>query len=116
MAATVSAGSRWPDGSTAKQGNVVIWSGEDGPADTLVPRLEGIDEIAGKGLARRDDVYPLIAGLIRAERTQRLDRLSLQHLVIAMPYTTQFNNAYYFGIKLPRLAFIKGRGCEATEV
>jgi hypothetical protein len=63
-----------------------------------------------------DDVYPLIADLIRAERTQRLDRLSLQHLVIAMPYTTQFNNAYYFGIKLPRLAFIKGRGCEATEV
>lgn len=55
--------------------------------------LEGFDEIAGKGLARRDDVYPLIADLIRAGRTQRLDRLSLQHLVIAMPYTTQFNNA-----------------------
>jgi hypothetical protein len=78
--------------------------------------LERFDEIAGKGLARRDDVYPLIADLIRAERRQRLDRLSLQHLVIAMPYTTQFNNAYYFGIKLPRLALIKGRGCEATEV
>jgi hypothetical protein len=40
MAATVSAGSRWPDGSAAKQGNVVIWSGEDDYADTLVPRLE----------------------------------------------------------------------------
>ena len=40
MAAVVSAGSRWPDGSAAKQGNVVIWSGEDDPADTLVPRLE----------------------------------------------------------------------------
>jgi putative DNA primase/helicase len=40
MAATVSAGSRWPDGSATKQGNVVIWSGEDHPADTLVPRLE----------------------------------------------------------------------------
>jgi hypothetical protein len=32
------------------------------------------DEIAGKGLARRDDVYPLIAGLIRAERTHRQAR------------------------------------------
>src|ERR1700730_4164940 len=42
--------------------------------------LEGFDEIAGKGLARRDDVYPLIADLIRAERTQRLHRLSLQHI------------------------------------
>jgi hypothetical protein len=28
--------------------------------------LEGFDEIAGKGLARRDDVCPLIADLIRA--------------------------------------------------
>jgi hypothetical protein len=40
MAAAVSAGGRWPDGSNAKQGNVVIWSGEDDPADTLIPRLE----------------------------------------------------------------------------
>src|SRR5208283_3277579 len=40
MAAAVSAGGRWPDSSVAKQGNVVIWSGEDDPADTLVPRLE----------------------------------------------------------------------------
>ena len=39
LAATVSAGSRWPDGTLAKQGNVLIWSGEDDPADTLVPRL-----------------------------------------------------------------------------
>ena len=70
--------------------------------------LEGFDEIAGKGLARRDDVYPLIADLIRAERTHRLDRLSLQHLVIAMPYTTQFNNAYYFGIKASPARLHKG--------
>jgi hypothetical protein len=74
----------------------------------------------GDSQASRPDVtlaiptHPRV--LIRAERTQRLDRLSLQRLVIAMPYTTQFNNAYYLGIKLPRLAFIKGRGCEATEV
>ena len=64
--------------------------------------LKGFDEIASKGLARRDDIYPLIADPIRAERTQRLDRLSLQHLFIAVPYTTQFNNAYYFGIRLSR--------------
>jgi hypothetical protein len=28
-------------------------------------------EIAGKGLARREEIYPLIASLIRAERTPR---------------------------------------------
>jgi DNA replication protein DnaC len=32
------------------------------------------DEIAGKGLSRRDEFYPLIAGLIRAERTHRQAR------------------------------------------
>src|SRR5512140_3622975 len=32
------------------------------------------DEIAGKGLARRDEVYPLIASLIRAEHTHRQAR------------------------------------------
>jgi putative DNA primase/helicase len=40
MAATISTGSRWPDGSRTTVGNVVIWSGEDDPADTLVPRLK----------------------------------------------------------------------------
>jgi putative DNA primase/helicase len=40
MAATVSAGSHWPEGTKATKGNVIIWSGEDDPADTLVPRLE----------------------------------------------------------------------------
>ncbi len=32
------------------------------------------DEIAGKGLARRDEIFPLIASLIRAEHTHRQAR------------------------------------------
>src|SRR6201989_367150 len=32
------------------------------------------DEIAGKGLARRDEIYPLLSSLIRAERTHRQAR------------------------------------------
>jgi DNA replication protein DnaC len=32
------------------------------------------DEIAGKGLSRRDEFYPLVASLIRAERTHRQAR------------------------------------------
>lgn len=39
LAATVTKGGRWPDGSSCPAGNVVIWSGEDDPKDTLVPRL-----------------------------------------------------------------------------
>lgn len=39
LAATVTTGGGWPDGTRAKRGNIVIWSGEDDPADTLAPRL-----------------------------------------------------------------------------
>ncbi len=39
MAATVTKGGRWPDGTLCELGNILIWSGEDDPADTLLPRL-----------------------------------------------------------------------------
>lgn len=39
MAATVTVGGHWADGSRCEPGNVLIWSGEDDPADTLLPRL-----------------------------------------------------------------------------
>jgi putative DNA primase/helicase len=39
LAATIASGGRWPDGTKAEPGNVAIWSGEDDPADTLIPRL-----------------------------------------------------------------------------
>ena len=39
LAATQSCGGRWPDGTQATPGNVLIWSGEDDPKDTLVPRM-----------------------------------------------------------------------------
>ena len=39
LAATLSVGGRWPDGARAPTKRTVIWSGEDGIADTLAPRL-----------------------------------------------------------------------------
>ncbi|MGE5525937.1 MAG: AAA family ATPase [Rhodospirillaceae bacterium] len=39
LAATVTLGGRWPDGTKAGAANVLIWSGEDDPKDTLLPRL-----------------------------------------------------------------------------
>jgi putative DNA primase/helicase len=39
LAATVTTGGRWPDGTQSMAGNVMIWSGEDDPQDTLIPRL-----------------------------------------------------------------------------
>jgi len=43
MAATVTRGGLWPDGGRAPVGNVLVWSGEDDPADTLLPRLLAMD-------------------------------------------------------------------------
>ncbi len=39
LAATITLGGAWPDGSKCEPGNVLIWSGEDDPKDTLLPRL-----------------------------------------------------------------------------
>ncbi len=39
LCAVVSAGGYWPDGARCPAGDVVIWSGEDDIASTLVPRL-----------------------------------------------------------------------------
>lgn len=40
LIATITTGGRWPDGERCAQaGNVLIWSSEDDPSDTLVPRL-----------------------------------------------------------------------------
>ncbi|TYT27258.1 AAA family ATPase [Luteimonas viscosa] len=48
LAATISRGGKWPDGTTAPVGNVIIWSGEDAIAEVLVPRLRE----AGADMAR----------------------------------------------------------------
>lgn len=40
LIATITTGGRWPDGSRCTEpGNAIIWSSEDDPGDTLVPRL-----------------------------------------------------------------------------
>ena len=58
MAAIVSSGGKWPDGSQCPPGNVLIWSGEDAVGDTLVPRLHA----AGADLDRCYFVESIGAG------------------------------------------------------
>lgn len=61
LAATVTIGGRWPDGSQSPAGNVVVWSGEDDPADTLIPRLMA----SGADLDRVFFITDVIAGTER---------------------------------------------------
>jgi putative DNA primase/helicase len=39
FAAILSRGGKWPDGTQAPPAESLIWSGEDDPADTIIPRL-----------------------------------------------------------------------------
>ena len=39
LVAVVATGGRWPDGTICRPADVLVWSGEDDPADTLLPRL-----------------------------------------------------------------------------
>ncbi len=43
LAATISTGGKFPDGTTSPIGSILVWSGEDGIGDTLVPRLMAAD-------------------------------------------------------------------------
>ena len=43
MGATITRAGKWPDGSCAEIGNIIILSAEDDAADTLVPRLMAAD-------------------------------------------------------------------------
>jgi hypothetical protein len=39
MAANITTGGLWPDGTRAEVGDALVWSGEDDVADSLIPRL-----------------------------------------------------------------------------
>lgn len=65
IASILSSGARWPDCSRADTGSVVIWSGEDDPADTLVPRLIA----AGADMAK----IHLVRGVLDGEERRAFD-------------------------------------------
>jgi putative DNA primase/helicase len=50
LAATITRGGKWPDGSQAEAGDVLVWSGEDDREDTLLPRF-----LAAGGVRERID-------------------------------------------------------------
>ena len=86
LAGTITSGGEWPDQSASPQGNVLIWSGEDEPADTLGPRLMAaradlksvffVDKTHDQGVERSfdpaTDMQPLMAAVNAV--TSRSDR------------------------------------------
>jgi len=96
MAETVSTAGCWPDGSATAGGNVLIWSGEDDPADTLVPRLLAaganvsrvhfVGDVLERGGARPFDPATDCALLAAAaERLSDVTLLLVDPIVSAVP-------------------------------
>ena len=90
MAATVTIGGHWPDGSRCAPGNVLIWSGEDDPEDTLLPRLlaAGADDERChfiKGAMRDGEVVPFDPARDLQQLREEIDRIGGIRLLIVDP-------------------------------
>ena len=85
--------------------------------DVFVRLQERLQYLASKDIVRFDDgeyfVNPEFAKGTGGIEAQRIGRLALKHLFIAMPFANEFDNAYYFGIKQP--VELHGRKCERVD-
>ena len=75
LAATISNGGSFPDNSRSPVGNVLIWSGEDSPEDTLVPRLIA----AGADLSKVHFIGDVKDGDVTRSFNPAIDIVSLNH-------------------------------------
>jgi len=90
MVATVTSGGKWPDATQCDQGTALIWSGEDDPSDTLVPRLMA----AGADLSRvwfvtgsrvNGEVLPFDPSRDLVQLTAKAHEIGDVHLLVVDP-------------------------------
>lgn len=103
LTAILSKGGRWPDGSTSMTGNIVIWSGEDDPKDTLVPRLIAsganltnvhfVGEVKDRGERRSFDLASDMEHLKRCLRTVGNVRLLIVDPIVSAIVGDSHKNA-----------------------
>lgn len=93
MLATVTIGGRWPDGTRADAGNVLVWSGEDDPADTLLPRLMAMGAdvarvffVKGTRLAGEDHTFDPARDLVAL--TSAAEKIGNVRMVMVDPVVT----------------------------
>jgi hypothetical protein len=81
LAACLTCGGRWPDGTRAQCGSAVIWSGEDDVADTLNPRLRA----AGADMSRVHMVEGMMDGADRYPFDPARDMAALRAALLTVP-------------------------------
>lgn len=107
MAATVTIGGHWPDGSRCAPGNVLIWSGEDDPEDTLLPRLlaAGADDERChfiKGAMRDGEVVPFDPARDLQQLREEIDRIGGVRLLIVDPVVSAVTGDSYKNTEVRR--------------
>jgi putative DNA primase/helicase len=91
LAAVLTTGGRWPDGSASKRkGNVLIWSSEDVADDTLVPRLIASGADMGRchfieGIAQNGESVPFDPSQDIPELHRAVERIGGVALLIIDP-------------------------------
>jgi len=96
LMARLTSGTQWPDGKPAPIGSALIWSGEDGISDTILPRFVAaggdlgrifpIDDIVVDGAARPFDPGTDMAALIDAAAAiDDLRMAVIDPVVMALP-------------------------------
>lgn len=88
--ATVSIAGRWPDGARARTGNVVVWSGEDDPSDTLLPRFIAAGGDPARvffitGARMNGEIVPFDPARDLVQLVATMERIGNVHLVIVDP-------------------------------
>ena len=93
MAATVTIGGRWPDGSRCEAGNVLIWSGEDDYKNTLLPRLLAADAYRSRvffvdGTRTGNAVRPFDQSTDTRTLKEAIQQIGSVHLIVIDPVST----------------------------
>lgn len=103
LAACITNGGEWPDGSRcSRPGDVLIWSGEDDPADTLVPRLiasgANLDRVHFIGSVTNEDgeIQPFDPSRDVPLLYERLDEMGGARLIVIDPIVSAVSgNAHH---------------------
>src|SRR5262249_20226856 len=126
LAATVTSGGKWPDGTKAEVGEVLVWSGEDDPEDTLLPRFlaaGGVREriyfvkgIVDGGKKRGFDPSIDMAALATAARSIPNLKLAIIDPVVLMVAGDSHKNTEVRRSLQPLAALAAARSCVALGI
>ncbi|ARJ67581.1 hypothetical protein WV31_18940 [Magnetospirillum sp. ME-1] len=121
MAATITRGGTWPDGSKSPKGDVLIWSGEDDIDDTLLPRalacgcdpkrLHFVRDVGHRGRNRPFDPATDMNGLLDVAYEQPNLKLVIVEPMVSLVAGSSNSNSAVRKAYQPLITMAVERGC-----